>query len=245
MNTDKFNLEKGYGAPIKYDWLVGEIELEILKDWKPNHLESKNTILRIETDNESLPESAIKTIEKITKNKKQFSKKIEYQLLKYYTEELLPEILEDLEWLKSSDKERYEVQKKEFPNLTMGDIEQVEKYNFLSSIYIPLQKTEGTFGINIDSKWEEEHGIGLGFRNYEFVEIGQSEIAEDTENPEKEIIKQEQLKKGIVLPSPPPIYKRLKDLDTIVHWEWNHRLNKYQVIHKMKGQIDNNEIEIK
>ncbi len=113
--------------------------------------------------------------------------------MKYYTEELYLEIQEDLNWLKSRDQKKYEAQKKVFPNLTMNDIEQIEKYNFLSSIYIPLQKTEGTFGITIDSKWEEEHGIGLDFRNYEFVEIGQSEIAEDTENPEKEIIKQEQL----------------------------------------------------
>ena len=51
---------------------MGVIELEILKDWKPTHLESKNTILRIETDNESLPESARKTIEEITNNKEQF-----------------------------------------------------------------------------------------------------------------------------------------------------------------------------
>ena len=245
MNTDKFNLEKGYDEPIKYDWLVGEIELEILKDWKPNHLESRNTIIRIETDNEALPESAIRIIDKITNNKKQFSKEIEYQLLKYYIEELFPEIQDDLEWLKSNDKERYEAKKRELPKLTMNDIEQVKEYNFLSSIYIPLQKTGGVFGITIDSKWEEEHGIGLGFRNYEFVEIGQSEIARDTGIPEKEMIKQKQLKRGVVLPSPPSIYKRLKDLDTIVHWEWNHRLNKYQVIHKIEGQIDDDEIEIK
>ncbi len=64
MNADKLNLEKGYDNPIKYDWLVGEIELGILKYWKPNHLASKNTIIRIETDNETIPASAIKTIEK-------------------------------------------------------------------------------------------------------------------------------------------------------------------------------------
>lgn len=245
MNINEFNLEIGYDAPIKYDWLVGEIDLEILKDWKPIHLESKSTILRIETDTESLPESAINTIEKLRNGEDQFAKEIEYQLLKYYTSELFPEILEGLEWLKASDKERYEVQKKEFPYLTMNDIAKVKKYNFLSGIYIPLQKTEGVFGVTIESKWEEEHGIGLAFRDYKFVEIGQSEIAQELENPEREIIQQEQLKKGIVLPSPPPIYKRLKALDTIVHWEWVHRYNKYMVVEKMKDQIDENEIEIK
>lgn len=245
MNRNEFNLEKGYDGPIKYDWLVGEIDLEILKDWKPIHLESNSTILRIETDTESLPESAINTIKKLRNGADQFAKEIEYQLLKYYTSELFPEILKDLEWLKSRDIEKYEVQKNEFPYLTMKDIEKVKKYNFLSGIYIPLQKNDGVFGVTIESKWEEEHGIGLGFRDYKFVEIGQSEIAQDTKNPEKEIIQQEQLKKGIILPSPPPIYKRLKALDTIVHWEWVHKDNKYKVVEKMKGQIDENEIEIK
>ncbi|MDF1698645.1 MAG: hypothetical protein P1U56_22525 [Saprospiraceae bacterium] len=245
MKENNYTLERGYDTPIKYDWLLGEIELNLLKEWIPTHLESKRTGIRIETDNGSLPESARKTIATLIKNKNQFSKEIEYQLLNYYISVLYPEIKEELEWLKSNDKKRYEAHQKDFPELKMNDIDQVKKNNFLSSIYIPLQKTEGIFVVTIESKWEEEHGIGIGFRNYQFVEIGQSEVAEETENPEKEIIKQEQLKKGIVLPSPPPIYKRLKDLDTIVHWEWVHRLNRYVVIDKIKGQIDEHEFEIK
>ena len=246
MKSDKYKFEEGYSSPIKYNWLVGDIELDFLKKWKPDHEDSTKTILRIEVENDRVSEAANKTIETLIKNQNQFSKEIEYQLLKYYISELYPEILDDLEWLKSNaKKEYYEAQSMEFPKLTMKDIEKVKMSNFLREIYIPLQKTEGIFGITIKSKWEEEHGIGIGFKNYQFSEIGQSEIAHYSENPEKEIIKQEQLKKGIVLPSPPPIYKYLKDLDTIVHWEWSLGLNKYQVVTKMKGQIDENEVEIK
>ena len=239
-----YRLVKGYDSPIKYDWLVGAIELDFLKVWKPEHVESKNTTLRIEVENESIRHSVEKTIKKLLIKQNEIAEEIEQQLLKFYISDLHSDLIEGLEWLKSMDVLRYKAQLKEYPIMTMEDIEHVKDSNYLSEIYIPLQKTEGNFGVVIESKWEEEHGIGLIFEDFKFKGIGSSEIATEIDNDVKKIIEQEQLKDGIVFPTPPPIYKYLKDLDYIVHWEWSFRLNKYQIVKKMKGDISKWEIEI-
>jgi len=246
MNPNKYRFEEGYSSPIKYNWLIGEIELDFFKEWIPEGRNSTKTRLRIEVEGHEISEAASRTIETLIKNQNQFSKEIAFQILYYYLEELYPEIEENKEWLKLNPPPAHLAPDFEaFPELQQTDIKEVKKYNFLAEIYIPLQITEGIFGVVIDSQWEEEHGIGLAFKDYKFYSIEQSELASDFENPEKEIIKQEQLKKGIVLPYPPPIYKHLPDLDYVVHWEWNSKLNRYQVIKKMKGEFGKNEVEIK
>lgn len=45
-------------------------------------------------------------------------------------------------------------------------------YYQLYAIYLPEEPETGRFGLGFNCDWEEEHGFGLQFRNWQIVEVG-------------------------------------------------------------------------
>ncbi|MBC6606108.1 hypothetical protein H8B13_04685 [Hymenobacter sp. BT188] len=52
------------------------------------------------------------------------------------------------------------------------DVSTLQPLYELQMIYLPCEPEPGRFGLGFNCDWEEEHGLGLQFRNWQIVEIG-------------------------------------------------------------------------
>lgn len=241
MKKEDFKIEKGYERPVKYDFLVAEITgVSIFKSWIPDHLQSEEslrTTITVEAFPSELPASVVETMDYFLNHQSYFESVINKEILKYYLDVLYPSVFEEGSYYKEGELE-------EFPKLSPDDERLVKNYNHLHGIYFPLHKSPGQFGLMFHSQWEEEHDIGLSFNEFKFNSIGEGERAMDAVSHEKKIIQQEQLKAGVIMPVPPPVYMHLPDLDYTVHWRWDYKSKTYNLIKRMKGEIGDEELEI-
>lgn len=224
---DNFIIEQHYTEGFKYDVLLGELMFDIFA--KPNDacnrtIQGINNIqVRIESYDE-LTNFGVETLKHFIENLYYYKQVISDYILNWYIKEYRPMVKE---WMSKEYWE--EAQFDPFIELSSNDSHKIEEFICLSSIFIPLQKTAGSFSLCFDTPWEYEHGIGVDFINFKVHKIGGSDSYLFINSEEKKEIRKDQLRLGIVKPSPLEYSSDYLGLGVKKYFRWDWNLLEYVV----------------
>ena len=57
------------------------------------------------------------------------------------------------------------------------DVKSLLPFYRLTAVYLPTEPQEGHFGLGFECEFEEEHGMGIRFRNWQIEESGDESVA--------------------------------------------------------------------